>query len=203
MSKLASTRRPIMGRPRAFDMEAVLSRAVPVFREHGYEGASIDHLKEATGLTAGSIYKAFKDKKGFFAAAFAHYVENRQQQLLERRQGLLTGRERIAETLRFYLESASGPEGRRGCLVLAGLIEATTLESSLHDALTEAVAGNRVALVAMLREGQEDGSIRSDLAVEPCADVLLGLLQGLRAVGKLHDLADHDALIAIALKTLD
>ncbi|MCB8840255.1 TetR/AcrR family transcriptional regulator [Aurantimonas sp. VKM B-3413] len=184
-------------------MEAVLASAVPVFREHGYDGASIDLLKEATGLTAGSLYKAFKDKKGVFAAAFTYYVEDRQQQLAERLRGSRTGRERIAETLRFYLDSASGPEGRQGCLVLAGLIEATTLDGALHDALGKALANNRSALIAMLREGQEDGSIRSDLVVEPCADILLGLLQGLRAVGKLHDPADHDALIATALKILD
>ncbi|WP_430913865.1 hypothetical protein [Methylobacterium sp. sgz302541] len=36
-------------------MDAVLARAVPVFREHGYDGASIDHLRQAAGLTAGSL----------------------------------------------------------------------------------------------------------------------------------------------------
>jgi AcrR family transcriptional regulator len=192
-----------MGRPRTFDLGSVLSRAVPVFRERGFDGASIDHLKQATGLTAGSLYKAFKDKKQFFAAALAHYVEDRQQQLSDRMKGPLTGRERVAETLRFYLDSASGSEGRQGCLVLASLIEATTLDGSLQDTLRETLRQNRAALVAMLRDGQQDGSIRGDLDVEPCADLLLGLLQGLRAIGKLNDPTDHSALIATALKTLD
>ena len=194
---------PAKGRPRAFEIEAVVSKSVTVFREHGYDGASIGLLKNATGLTAGSLYKAFKDKKGIFTAAFAHYVEERQQQLAQRLGGSCTGRERIAETLRFYLDSASGSEGRKGCLVLAGLIEATNLDGALHDALWKALENNRSALIATLREGQEDGSIRSDLAVEPCADILLGLLQGLRAVGKLHDPTDHDALVATTLKILD
>lgn len=192
-----------MGRPRSFDMEAVLARAVPVFREHGYDGASIDHLREATGLTSGSLYKAFKDKRHVFSAAFSHYVKDRRQQLAQRLGGALTGRERIAETLRFYLESASGTEGRQGCLVLASLIEATTLDDPLRDALREALDGNRTAILTSLRDGQRDGSIRGDLAVEPCADLLLSLLQGLRAVGKLHDPADHAALVATALKMLD
>ena len=184
-------------------MNAVIARAVPVFREHGFEGASIDRLKSATGLTAGSLYKAFKDKKGVFAAAFAHYVERRQGELAERLQRSLTARERIAETLRIYLESASGREGRQGCLVLASLIEATRLDGAHHDTLRDTLAANRAALVALLRDGQQDGSIRPDLEIEPCADVLLGLLQGFRAVGKLHDPRAPDALIAIALKTLD
>jgi TetR/AcrR family transcriptional repressor of nem operon len=200
---ISAPRRSAMGRPRAFDMEEVIARAVPVFREHGYEGASIDRLKTATGLTAGSLYKAFKDKRGVFAAAFAHYVENRQHDLAGRLPGSATGRERIADTLRFYLESASGFEGRQGCLVLASLIEATTLDGALHNTLKDTLAANRATLIAMLREGQEDGSIRADLSIEPCADLLISLLQGFRALGKLHDPGDHDALIAMTLKILD
>ena len=192
-----------MGRPRAFDMEAAIARAVPVFREHGYEGASIDRLKTATGLTAGSLYKAFKDKRGVFAASFAHYVQHRQRELAGRLSKSVTGRERIAVTLRFYLESASGLEGRQGCLVLASLIEATTLDGVLHETLRETLDANRATLIAMLREGQRDGSIRADLPTEPCADLLISLLQGFRALGKLYDPADHDALIAMTLKTLD
>ncbi|MDQ1119040.1 MULTISPECIES: TetR/AcrR family transcriptional regulator [Pseudoxanthomonas] len=198
----STTRRP-MGRPRSFDLEAAVARAVPVFREHGYDGTSIDHLKQATGLTAGSLYKAFKDKRQVFSAAFSYYLEHRRQELALRLEGALNGRERIAEILRFYLESASGAEGRRGCLVLASLIEATTLDDPLRDALIKSLDENRSALVATLREGQRDGSIRGDLAVEPCADLLLGLLQGLRALGKLHDPAHHAELITTALKMLD
>ncbi len=192
-----------MGRPRSFDMGSVLAQAVLVFRQRGYDGTSIDHLKDATGLTAGSLYKAFANKKQVFAAAFAHYVGTRRTLLSERLDGALSGRERIAATLRFYLDSASGPEGRQGCLVLGSLVETTILDSSLQTAVRTTLNENREALIVLLRDGQEDGSIRSDLAVESCADLLLSLLQGFRAIGKLHDLADHDALIAIALKTLD
>lgn len=191
------------GRPRSFDKMAALDRAIPVFRERGLDGASIDLLKSATGLTAGSLYKGFRDKRHLFAAAFARYVDTRQMRLTERLSGPVTARERIAETLRFYLESASGEEGRRGCLVLAGLIEATTLDETSRSALEAALDRNRAALLAMLRDGQRDGSVGSDLALEPAADLLLSLLQGLRAVGKLRDPAEREPLIDLALKILD
>ena len=184
-------------------MSAILDRAIPVFRERGLDGASIDLLKSATGLTVGSLYKAFPDKNRLFEAAFARYVETRQTQLAERVSGAATGRERIAETLRFYAESASGEDGRLGCLVLAGLIEASTLNEASRRALEAALGRNRAGLLAILRDGQRDGSVRVALPLEPAADLLLSLLQGLRAVGKLHDPGECDALIALALKTLD
>lgn len=191
-----------MGRPRSFDMAAVLDRAVVVFRERGYEGTSIDMLKAATGLTAGSLYKAFKDKRQIFAAAFARYLAERQTHLARRLDTASTGQERIAETLRFYLDAASGVEGRRGCLVLASLIEASTLDGALRETLSDALFDNRAALVAMLHDGQRDGSVRADLPVEACADLLLSLFQGLRAAGKLRDPVDREMLVALALKTL-
>jgi len=51
------------GRPRQFDLDAALDLAMPVFREKGYHSASINDLSEAMQLTAGSIYKAFHDKR--------------------------------------------------------------------------------------------------------------------------------------------
>lgn len=202
-SRPSSERNGQKGRPRSFDLASAVDDAVLVFREHGYDGASVDALKAATGLTAGSLYKAFKDKKGIFAAAFARYVDDRHSRLAARLARAVTGRERIAETLRFYLDGASGVDGRQGCLVLASLIEASTLDEELRASLGNALAKNRAALMAMLQAGQRDGSVRADLALEPCADLLLSLLQGLRAVGKLRDPADREALVALTLKTLD
>jgi TetR/AcrR family transcriptional repressor of nem operon len=198
----SSNNRP-MGRPRAFDVDGALDRAIHLFRERGYGGSSLDALQAATGLTAGSIYKAFGSKRGFFEAAYKRYVEGRQTVIAARLRRATTGRERVAATVRGYLDDASGDHGRRGCLVVASLIEASTLEPPLCDAVATTLADNRAGLVTMLEQGREDGSIRADLSVEPCADLLLSLLHGLRTTGKLRDPVDQDALMALALKILD
>lgn len=184
-------------------MDSVLDSAIPMFRERGYGGASIDALQTATGLTAGSLYKAFGHKRGLFTAAFHRYVETRRAVVADHLGQATTARERIAATLYAYLDVATGGEGRRGCLVVAGLIEASTLDPSLRDAVATTLAENRAGLVALLEDGKRDGSVRADLAVEPCADLLLALLQGLRVTGKLRDPVDPNAFVTLALKTLD
>lgn len=197
-----SAKRP-MGRPREFDLDSALDRAIPMFRERGYGGASVEALQTVTGLTTGSLYKAFGHKRGLFAAAYHRYVEARRAAMVDHLGQATNARQRIGATLHAYLNAASGGEGRRGCMVVAGLIEASTLEPSLRDAVATTLAENRAGLVALLEDGQRDGSIRADLAVEPCADLLLALLQGLRATGKLRDPVDPDGLVTLALKTLD
>jgi AcrR family transcriptional regulator len=62
------------GRPRSFVVEDVLEKAMAVFWRHGYEGASLSRLQEATGLTPPSIYNAFGSKEGLYEACLNHYV---------------------------------------------------------------------------------------------------------------------------------
>ena len=62
-----------MARPREFDTDEALERAMGVFWAHGYENASLPMLLSGMKLTRGSLYKAFTDKKSLFLAALARY----------------------------------------------------------------------------------------------------------------------------------
>jgi TetR/AcrR family transcriptional regulator, copper-responsive repressor len=62
------------GRPRSFELEDVLEKAMIVFWRHGYEGASLGRLQKATGLTPPSIYNAFGSKEGLYEACLDHYT---------------------------------------------------------------------------------------------------------------------------------
>ena len=63
-----------MVRSRSYDEHEVLAGAMQAFRRNGYAGVSIPDLEVATGLSAGSIYNSFGDKRGMFLAAFERYL---------------------------------------------------------------------------------------------------------------------------------
>lgn len=65
------------GRPRTFDIDIALDNAMIVFRQKGFHASSIADLSEAMNLTAGSIYKAFKDKRSLFLRVFERYISVR------------------------------------------------------------------------------------------------------------------------------
>lgn len=62
-----------MGRKRTFDESAVMVAAMMAFREHGFAGLSVKSLEDATGISAGSLYNAYGDKQGLYAAVFDFY----------------------------------------------------------------------------------------------------------------------------------
>ncbi|MGY4921989.1 TetR/AcrR family transcriptional regulator [Streptomyces sp. 900105755] len=63
------------GRPRGFDADAALDRAVEVFWRQGYEGASLSDLTEAMGINRTSMYAAYGNKEELFRRAVARYAE--------------------------------------------------------------------------------------------------------------------------------
>lgn len=63
------------GRPRGFDADAALDRAVEVFWRQGYEGASLSDLTDAMGINRTSMYAAYGNKEELFRRAVARYAE--------------------------------------------------------------------------------------------------------------------------------
>ena len=66
-----------IGRPRAFDMDQALDRALDVFWRKGYEGATMCDLTAAMGINPPSLYAAFGNKEGLFRQALDRYGEMR------------------------------------------------------------------------------------------------------------------------------
>lgn len=195
--------RGVRGRPRQFDTDNALDLAMQVFRSKGYHSASISDLSEGMQLTAGSIYKAFHDKRNLFLQVFARYTSLRNTTLSQRLAALPTGREKIAALLHFYLESASSVEGRRGCLVVGSAIELQQFDPELSGLVTTALQQNQQGILQLIQQGQQDGSVNPQCNAEALASVLLCLVLGMRVTGKLNDLPAQEQVVSTALALLD
>ncbi|KJL40216.1 MULTISPECIES: TetR/AcrR family transcriptional regulator [Microbacterium] len=62
------------GRPREFDLDDALDRAIEVFWRHGYEGTSLSDLTDAMGINRPSLYRAFGSKEATFKLAVDRYA---------------------------------------------------------------------------------------------------------------------------------
>lgn len=67
-------KRRARGRPRGFDLDEALDRAIDVFWRRGYSGAGIAELSAAMRISPPSLYAAFDDKRGLFLAAVDRYA---------------------------------------------------------------------------------------------------------------------------------
>jgi AcrR family transcriptional regulator len=172
------------GRPREFDMDTALSRALVVFSERGYHATSLAELRAAMKLATGSLYKAFEDKRAIFVATLDHYIARRDRQVRERLDAEHSGRDKLRALMQFYAESASDSEGRRGCMVVTSAAELASLDSESAAKVRAALRRVETVLRDLVRLGQADGSLRPELDPDAVAGALFCLIQGLRVVGK-------------------
>ena len=172
------------GRPREFDVDAALDGAVQVFRERGYHAASLADLCAAMRIASGSIYKAFRDKRAVFRAAFERYTARRAAHVQQATGAKASGRDKLRAMLTCYVEASLGEEGRRGCLVVASAAELSTYDPDLRLMVKAALERVETQLRDLVRLGQVDGSISPSVDADIAARALLCFLQGLRVVGK-------------------
>jgi AcrR family transcriptional regulator len=190
------------GRPREFDADAALDQALRVFSERGYQATSISELTEAMGLTAGSVYKAFKDKRGIFLAVFDRYRSVRLGIMREAVAAAATGRDKVIAILTIYANASHGEEGRRGCLVVNSATDLALFDEEAAARVATAFETDERALAEMIRLGQRDGSIGTDVDPESVSRTLLCLTKGMRIVGKTGRTRAEMAVVSATIMTL-
>ncbi|MEV0848932.1 TetR/AcrR family transcriptional regulator [Streptomyces sp. NPDC049954] len=123
-----------VGRPRGFDADEALERAVLVFWEQGYEGASLANLTDAMGISTTSMYAAFGNKEELFRKALERYTEGPGAYLtraLEETTALGVATAILAGTVR----TTTRPAHPHGCLGVQGALVASDSGRGVRDLL--------------------------------------------------------------------
>src|ERR1700760_2871770 len=130
------------GRPRAFEPETALARAMDVFWSDGFAATSLDDISAATGLNRPSLYGAFGDKRALYLQAYGQYRKRMNESFAPR----FAAREPLRAKLRRILTAAldlylSGRDGPRGCFTVLSAASEAIAEPDLHSLVGEAIEG--------------------------------------------------------------
>ena len=104
------------GRPRSFDRQAALERAMDVFWERGYQAASMSDLTEAMGINSPSLYAAFGSKEELYRAAIHHFAATESDDILAPLQNEPTARAAIEGYLMASARTFTRPGRPPGCI---------------------------------------------------------------------------------------
>ncbi len=164
------------GKPQ-FDEPAVIAAALEVFWRHGYTGASIAQLTEATGLSRSSLYQRFGDKDGLFQEALSAYIDR-----LMQRAGAIEAdspRARLEAVLRDFLPRDARSRRPPGCLLARSCSELVDLPAAGQGLVNSGLKRQRELLEAMLREAVARGELAADADVSALSWYYLGVAQSL------------------------
>lgn len=193
-----------MARPREFEREEVVKKALALFWRQGYQATSVQDLVAATGLNRGSLYDTFGDKHGLFLEAVEHYRATVSAQRLAKLEEPGPLRDRVAAFYQGIVDFAQGEGRLLGCLMTN-----STVELAPHDRDTRvAVAANLGAMEAAFRRvltrAKKNGELAADKSPTDLARFFTATANGMNVMAKAApDRAVLRSVVRSALQVLD
>lgn len=174
------------GRPREFDKEQTLERALKLFWSRGYGATSIQDLVDALSVERGSLYGTFGDKRRFYLEAVRLYWEVYERRLiatldtsplLPALREILTHPARLDE----FISDVGVPQG---CLVGNTTAELVPQDTEATEVVARSYSRFTEIVTAALERAQAAGEVTDKARPEAQASMLLYLVQGLSLVSR-------------------
>ncbi|HEV8539640.1 MAG TPA: TetR/AcrR family transcriptional regulator [Nitrospiraceae bacterium] len=192
-----------MARPKEFDPDQVLDKAMEVFWRKGYEATSIEDLVTRMGINRGSLYETFGDKQQLFLAAMDRYckgtIADRLKQLEQPGPAVGTIKTFIRDMVRMALATR-----RKGCLIANTAMELAPHEKAIGDRVSCALGDLEEAFFKALQRAKANRELKRDQNPRALARYLTTMVQGVIVMYKAGTSTDalKDA-VETALSVLD
>jgi len=169
--------RPV-GRPRSFDMDQALERALQVFWRKGYEGTSLSDLTGAMGINRPSLYAAFGDKEALFRNALDRYAEASASYVREAL-NQPTARGVVEKLLRGAASRLSNPKNPPGCLNVQGALACGGEADPIRRELASRRAAGEAAIRQRLKRARAEGDLPPNANPTDLARYVATVLHGM------------------------
>lgn len=173
----------MVGRPREFDRDAALGKAMRLFWEQGYEATGIAQLGDEMGIGRQSLYAAFGDKRTLFVEALDYYTQQQMDPMI----GTLTkpgsGVANILEVLDCWTHNASD-KNSCGCFLANSTAELGFRDPDMAKVLRRKLERLEKGFHTALKRAKDDGEISADTDTRALARMLVSTGQGLSITGK-------------------
>ena len=148
------------GRPRAYEPDVALGRALDLFRKQGFAATSLDDLSEATGMNRPSLYGAFGDKRELYIKSYQRYREQARAAMVEIFRQEMPVRQRLeriyASALNIYLSGEAGP---RGCFTVVTAASEAVSDPDIRALVLDGLTELDKAFTSCFRRAKEKGEL--------------------------------------------
>jgi TetR/AcrR family transcriptional repressor of nem operon len=173
-----------MARPREFDREEALHRAMSLFWAKGYEATSIEDLVTRMGIQRGSLYGAFGDKRALFRAALERYQQVVARELFDALAAPGSGLAAIRRFFHLRVERALGRSRPPGCLMTNSAAALSRRDRAAAREVCGSLARLEQAFLHALTRARVAGELSGSRDLRALARFLTSSAQGLSVMAK-------------------
>ncbi|WKN43532.1 TetR/AcrR family transcriptional regulator [Tunicatimonas pelagia] len=193
-----------MARPRNFNENQVLDRAIDVFWEKGYHATSYEDLVNRMGINRASMYNTFGDKHQLYIQALQRYREKSRQQFDRWRESESSIQETIQMILNEAVHECVSDSQRKGCMVVNSATELGPSNTEIAEIIRENQQQVESVLSELFTRAQQRGEIAADLKPEALARFYFNTFSGLRVMGRANpDATVYRDVVDVALRVIE
>ena len=165
------------GRPRSFDREQALERAMHVFWRQGYEATSVSDLTRAMRINPPSLYAAFGDKEQLYLEALGRYQQRRVESMAKWFDEEPTAKAAVRRLLTEAARELARAGAPRGSMLVFSAMQCSS--EALQVKLAERRAGVRALLKARIDRGLHEGELVRGTDTDALVDLYSAVFQGM------------------------
>jgi TetR/AcrR family transcriptional repressor of nem operon len=172
-----------MARPKEFDQERALGKAIRLFSQQGFAATSTDDLMRVMDVGRQSMYDTFGDKRALFLKALKMYVAGSVHSInvqLERSGSALAAVQKALVTFAERKDLSSA----EGCMGLNAISEFGQRDADVTRVTRGAARVQRQTLMRVLTRAKKQGELTSDADLDSMADFFESTLAGIRMAAK-------------------
>lgn len=190
------------GRPKCFDEQEALQKAMMLFWKYGYEATAMSDLTKALNLTAPSIYSTFGDKSQLFHACLDYYLKHEACSLDLIFQQAETAKVAIELYLYENLKKLLQQDKPTGCMLVTATMNCSEQHQPLQHDLLLKRQQVKEKIYQRLQQGVEDGDLSSDADIQAMTDYYVTVIQGLTMQARDGVAIEQlENVVTLALKT--
>ena len=189
------------GRPKVFDRDAALDKAMTLFWQHGYEATSLSDLVEATGAKAPTLYAEFTNKEGLFRAVLDRYIS---RFAAKHEAQLFCEEKTVEQALQDYFTAIAtcytSKDTPAGCFMINTSATLAASSKEIANTVKSRHAMQEETLSTFLAQRQLRGEIPAHCRPQELSQYLSCILQGMSISAR--EGADFTKIMQIAETTL-
>ncbi|HEY4049068.1 MAG TPA: TetR/AcrR family transcriptional regulator [Acidobacteriaceae bacterium] len=172
-----------MARPKEFDQEKALRKAISLFSQQGFAATSTDELMRVMDVGRQSMYDTFGDKRALFLRALEMYVTESVQSIIEELEKPGPALSAVRNALVTFA-ARNDLSNAEGCMGLNAISEFGHRDADVTRITRSAARVQRHALMRVLARAKSQGELSSDADPDSMADFFESTLAGIRMAAK-------------------
>jgi len=149
-----------LGRSKEFDTALVLHKAMEVFGQFGYEGASMQELLSRLGIARQSLYNTFGTKRDLFIAALTRYLDDKNAQVIARLESPGSLKQSVRQIFQESLNALKDPERSKACYIINSAIEQIPRDQEVAEYIDKQTRQLETAFYKALVRAESQGELK-------------------------------------------